>query len=311
MGYLYHGSQEANIKRLEPKKSTHGTYVYATPYKELAIIFSAKSGDDMTYALFRNDKNEAWKIVERIPEGFNTMFSNSSSIYTLNDKTFKDIHTGFAELVSEVGVNTNSEEKIDNVYEELKKLDQEGKIELYLYPNKPKEIPSDNSDLIQKELNQLKREGAPINKEVFERLILLHPELIGKVNEILKQNNIKDLFKKEDLIDIFENAIIFQSINPKREQYLKSSLIGISKIYPELLPELENKLSFLDQPKNAKIEYLVDKVSSILGNLIPTEFVEKTKKQYLLDRRNYSQIGQEIIDFAMKTKMDNEINFKK
>lgn len=37
------------------------------------------------------------------------MFSNSSSIYTLDDSTFKDIHTGFAEVVSEVGVDISSE----------------------------------------------------------------------------------------------------------------------------------------------------------------------------------------------------------
>ena len=78
MGYLYHGSSESNIQRLEPRKSTHGTYVYATPYKELAIIFSARAGDDMTYTLYRNEENGCWNIVERIPEGFNAMFSNSS-----------------------------------------------------------------------------------------------------------------------------------------------------------------------------------------------------------------------------------------
>ena len=39
MGKLYHGSLERGITRLEPHKSTHGKYVYATPYKELAIIF--------------------------------------------------------------------------------------------------------------------------------------------------------------------------------------------------------------------------------------------------------------------------------
>ena len=245
MGYLYHGSSKPNIKRLEPRKSTHGTFVYATPYKELAIIFSARAGDDMTYALYRNEENKCWNIVERVPEAFNTMFSNSSSIYTLNDTTFKDIHTGFAEVVSEVGVDTNSEERIDNVYDELKKLNKEGKIKLYLYPTKPKEIPFDNSDLIQKQLNQFKRNNSPIKKEGFNRLILLHPELIGKVNEILIKNNIENLFKKEDLIDLFENAVVMQSINPNKEQYLKSSIIEISKLYPELLPTLESKLSKL------------------------------------------------------------------
>lgn len=307
MGYLYHGSSESNIQRLEPRKSTHGTYVYATPYKELAIIFSARAGDDMTYTLYRNEENGCWNIVERIPEGFNAMFSNSSSIYTLDDSTFKDIHTGFAEVVSEVGVDTSSEERIDNVYDELKRLNQEGKIKLYMYPNRPKEMPFDNSDLIRKQLNQFKRNNSSITKNGFNRLILLHPDLINKVNEILIQNKVEDLFKKEDLIDLFENSVIMQSINPNREQYLKSSVIEISKLYPELLPILESKLSFLDQPKNVKISYLIDKISGMLVKPIPVGYIEQAKVHYLADERNFSQIGQEITDFAKKIKMADEI----
>lgn len=46
MGYLYHGSSVSGLKRLEPHKSTHGTYVYATPYKELTIIFSKRANND-------------------------------------------------------------------------------------------------------------------------------------------------------------------------------------------------------------------------------------------------------------------------
>lgn len=96
MGELYHGSYTSGIKRLEPKQSIHGTYVYATPYKELAIIFSGRCGDDMTYTLYREGEDEPWKIVERIPNGFDVMYSNESSLYILSDETFKDIHTGFA-----------------------------------------------------------------------------------------------------------------------------------------------------------------------------------------------------------------------
>lgn len=44
MGYLYHGSSENEMKRLESHKSAHGNYVCATPYKELAIIFSGRGG---------------------------------------------------------------------------------------------------------------------------------------------------------------------------------------------------------------------------------------------------------------------------
>ena len=33
MGELYHGSSTRGLTRLEPHKSTHGNYLYATKYK--------------------------------------------------------------------------------------------------------------------------------------------------------------------------------------------------------------------------------------------------------------------------------------
>ena len=58
MGIVYHGSKEHEIKRLEPRKSTHGVYVYATPEKVLALNFSGRCGDDLTYDIghFNTDK---------------------------------------------------------------------------------------------------------------------------------------------------------------------------------------------------------------------------------------------------------------
>ena len=64
MGEVYHGSSQSGISKLEPKKSTHGTFVYATPYKELAVIFSGRCGDDLTYTLYRESKNEPWKLAK-------------------------------------------------------------------------------------------------------------------------------------------------------------------------------------------------------------------------------------------------------
>ena len=70
MKILYHGSREHGLKRLEPRKSTHGVYVYATPEKVLALVFSSKCGDDLTYGLGRIGKNNPWNLVEKIPGAF-------------------------------------------------------------------------------------------------------------------------------------------------------------------------------------------------------------------------------------------------
>lgn len=307
MGELYHGSSQKGITRLEPHKSTHGNFVYATPYKELAIIFSARCGDDCTYALYRNGENEPWTIVERIPEAFNTMFSNSSSIYTLNDTTFKDIHTGFAEVVSEVGVNTNSEEHLDSVYDAIKNLANEGKIQLYTYPNKPKDIPMDSSDLIDKQIRQQQRNNQPITKESFERLILLHPYLIDKVNQKMDELNLNiKPYKKEDLIRLFENAVIKQAIYPEKEQYLKSVIISISNSYPELLPTLNEKITFLDKSKSEKISLLINNLSGVFPD-IPTNLIQQAKEIYSRDERSFSEIGREILEFSKKIKLAEQI----
>ena len=119
MGISYHGSNIKGLKRIEPHQSTHGNYVYATKLKELAYIFSGKAGDDCTYTLFRNSDSEPWQLVERVPDAFNVMYSGSAAIYTVSDTTFKDINTGFSELVSQTGVNINIEEDVNNIYDKI------------------------------------------------------------------------------------------------------------------------------------------------------------------------------------------------
>ena len=302
MGELYHGSSVKGITRLEPNSLTHGKYVYATPYKELAIIFSGKSGDKYKYALYRNNENEPWQMVERIPGAFDTMFSNSASIYTLDDVTFIDLHTGFSEVVSEVGVNINNEEFLPNVYDEIKKL-KEGKIQLYLYPNKPKEIPQDSSDLIDEEIKY----NSPVTRQSFERLVLLHPYLIDKINQKMIELNLNtEPYTKEDLISLFSNAVINQAIEPDREQYLKSIVISITSIYPDLLPRLNEKLSFFEKTREEKISFLIDELYRKFDD-IPMQLVQQVKEKYFSDARSFSQIGKEIMDFSRKMMLAEQI----
>ena len=290
MAIIYHGSSTRGLTRLEPHKSTHGNYLYATKYKELAIIFSSRCVDDCTYALYRNNNDEPWTLVERIPEAFNTMFSNNASIYTLDDSTFKDINTGFSELVSNVGVNVVSEEYIENVYIKIKELEQNGLVKLYTYPNKPREIPNDNSDLIDKEIRQNKRENKSITRNSFERLILLHPNLMKKINKKIIELNLEP-FNKNDLINLFEEAILKQAIYPNYEQYLNSIVISISKTYPELKQIFEQKLQFFNQTKQQQLEILFSKLNEY-----------PIKEQYINDERTFSEIGKEILKEIKKGK---------
>lgn len=311
MGHLYHGSSKSGIKKIEPHKSTHGSYVYATELKELAIIFSGRAGDDLTYSLFRNFKDEPWQLVERVPNGFETMFNNSSSIYTVKDTTFKDIKTGFVEVVSDVGVDVLSEEKIENVYQKVEELAEKGIIKIYYYPNKPTCIPQDDSDLIEIEIRQSERKNKEISRRTFERLLLLHPHLLQKVNAIASSKNPNFVpFKIEDLIDIFDQFMILQMIDTSREQFLKSSIISISTLYPKLTAILKEKIKLFDKSKEEKIAHLIDVFSKSVRN-IPQNWIDQAKQRYLNDSRPFSEIGKEIIDIYNKINaMEQLINKK-
>ena len=149
MGTVYHGSKTHGLTELTPHTSTHGTYVYATSDKRIAIVMSKRCGDDATYTLSTNDKG-GYDLVERLPGAFDKMFSNDFSLYTLDDSTFKDIHTGFNEVVSEVSVPVQKEEQYPKLIDAINDLQEEGLLDVYYYPYRPSNIPSDDMDIIEK-----------------------------------------------------------------------------------------------------------------------------------------------------------------
>lgn len=241
MGIVYHGSKEHGIKRLEPRKSTHGSYVYATPEKVLALHFSGRCGDDLTYSLghYGNDKNSPWDLVENIPGAFDKMYSNSSSIYSFSDKTFKDIHTGFQEVVSEEAVDVLNEEYCENVYQGLLEAEKEGKVRIYRYPNKPDSLKKDGSSILDVYRFYKKQLNKEISKNEFDRLVYLYPSLLPKINDLAQELGYEYHYEPSDIIEIFKNRIKRQLNNPEQEQYIDSSYISICNSYPELISQID------------------------------------------------------------------------
>lgn len=239
MEIVYHGSKEHGIKRMEPRKSTHGVYVYATPEKVLALHFSGRCGDDLTYSLghFSTDKNGPWELVENIPFAFDKMFSNSSSIYTLKGETFKDIHSGFKEVVSEVGVDVINEEYCENVYEGLLEAQREGLVKIYRFPNKPAGIKEDGSDILDKWRRCKYKLNMDFSKNEFDRLVYLYPNLLSKINELAKEFNYDYYYEPRDVIDLFSKRIERQLLDLDDEQYIESAYISICSSFPELKDE--------------------------------------------------------------------------
>lgn len=164
---VYHGSTQQGLKTIIKNKSTHGqAWVYATLSKAISTIFISNKGSNLYYYLSGDGtENNPIILVERKENMFKDIFNVSGSLYTLSGKNFISGKTGWsAELVSEYDEDVVHEEYIDNVFEKLKELNDEGELKLYLYPNRPPFLPKDNSDLIPKVIRWKKR---GINIEQF------------------------------------------------------------------------------------------------------------------------------------------------
>ena len=241
MGVVYHGSKEHGLKRIEPRKSTHGKYVYATEDRALAIHFSGRCGDDLTYDLghFDVDREGPWQLVENIPGAFEKMYANNSSIYTLSDETFEDAHTGFREVLSKTGVDVQGEELCPNVYEAILQLEKDGLLEIYRYPSKPAGLSMDGSHILDKMRHYKYDMGAKFNVHQFDRLAYLHPGLLPQINELADEFGVDVHYEIVDLVDLFRERVQRQLRDPEREQFIDSSYISICRAYPELKPFVE------------------------------------------------------------------------
>ena len=263
MGILYHGSSIHNMTRIEPRKSTHGQYVYATPIKSLAINFSGRCGDDLTYDIghFDSEQNGPYELVELIPGAFDKMYSNSASIYTIPDNTFKDIGTGFqGEVASEVGVNVINEDYYENVYNALLEEEKRDNLIIYRYPNKPKGMSKDGSDILDKFRNYKNNLNKEFTKNEFNRLVFLHPNLIDKINDLAKEFNYDYQYSVKDLIPLFKRGIECQIEDLKTEQYIDSAYKSMSDFYPELKGELDKLYdNYLNEINKNELNIMFDK----------------------------------------------------
>ena len=181
MEYVYHGSPLKDLRIIKGNISTHNKrLVYATASKAVATIFLSKKGNDLYYNLSGDGINYQIELVERKKGMFKEICNCDGYIYKLDAYNFNSELTSWsAEVVSFCDEKVISCEYIENVYDELIKLDNEGLIKLFLYPNRPNVIPLDNSDLIKKVIRWYK------NGYDLTNFYKLYPELKEKVVELL------------------------------------------------------------------------------------------------------------------------------
>ena len=218
MEYVYHGSKTHGIKTMTTHKSTHGNYVYATNDKTIAIVMAHKVGGDLTYSFGRMDNNEPFDLVERVPHAFDKMFDTDFSLYTLDASNFKDIHTGFNEVVSETDVEVLKEEVYPSLKDEIEKLAMEGKIKIYRYPERPEYIPEDDNDLL-KRAQKIYERIQDYDGKVTEmcRFIFLHPNLEDDIRAMFPDLNIPNY---EEIKEYYISA---KQNNPNHEFWIESA----------------------------------------------------------------------------------------
>lgn len=306
MEYLYHGSKQTGLTQLLPHRSTYGTYVHATPDQTLATVFSGKNGNDFLYALFRTSKQDPWQLVERIPGGFEANFHTKSSIYKLNADSFKDIATGFLELVSDQPVDVLEEELIEDVYQRLIELHEQNLIHIYFYPNRRKEIPEDDHDLVEKCLSWAKLDHKRLDATVFENLLFLHPKLLEAVNERAMEIQPDFVpFTPSDLLSIFDKQVFFQIIDPNKERFFTSASLQYLSIYPEWSTQIEEKMKVLEKSKEEQISFMIDVIANKFSYLSPSQILQ-VKNHYGQDPREVVQIGRELYSIYQALVCDQE-----
>ena len=132
---LYHVSNVPNLKVLKPRISTHGkAYVYATTNLEFALFFGGKES--------AGDFDGMYGIKEGIPFFYESYkgalkrrFDGAKCyIYEVDPSHFEKDKTSFkGEVVSEKPVKVLSCKEINNLYQYLLQLNENGKLQLRFF----------------------------------------------------------------------------------------------------------------------------------------------------------------------------------
>lgn len=190
---LYRGTKISGLKIMEPRKVNHGeAYVYATTDKIEALIYSVKGGNLNYTNIYGYDDGKRC-LIERKKDALKNIFQTEGRYYILDDSTFikhNELGVGDNEYISKEKVKVLDEIIIPNVYEYLKELEKNKKLKIYLYPDRPKEYPKDDSDLIECAIIMY-LQGTNID-DSFEMLEKYHPELHDRIieyKEYIKSNS--------------------------------------------------------------------------------------------------------------------------
>jgi len=192
--FVYHSSKIQGLRVIEPHFGTHNKcWVYATKEIATAAMFLGDN-DDLICQIYSN-KNGVPFICERFEGALDLAYKNKTgSIYILSGKNFKKGQTTWPdEVVSEYPEQVLKEIVVNNAEDMLRKLESEGKILIYMFPNTPPNVqPSDKSDVIQRGITWTINFG----EDTLDEIEKYHPDVLPRVLNGLKEQNYKFKTKK-------------------------------------------------------------------------------------------------------------------
>lgn len=263
-GIVYHASKIEGLSELNPSKSqhkiTHGkNFLYASSSKELAMFMSMRITDLYSVTDGQGTVENPAIFVERLPGIFDKYLHQPTNIYTLNAQDFYQGTSWQGEVITEKEQQILSSEYIPDVYSELEKLEKNGTVKLYHYPDRPPEIPKDNSDLIQSMMLPIYRSTQDLG--IVRKMLQTYPKLFPKIIKSLiteKLNNLKKTISNK-LQPTRKQKLLPSGSEKDHTKKDKSYVESLKVDYLTLEQQAENSKKFLkntpslDGSKNLQI----------------------------------------------------------
>lgn len=184
---VYHGSPNGDIEELVAHKSTHQKEcIYATDNKVIALLFMGKGNGDLDTKIMINGKLQ---LVERREGILNDLYNKDGYLYELDGTTFSHYeYLWSGEVISfERRIKPIKKIYYENILNSIVEEEKKGNIVIYRYPNRPKDIPLDNSDLIDKFID-FEKSGL---KGALNHMLNIYPEFAPIVKEKMDKNKLR------------------------------------------------------------------------------------------------------------------------
>lgn len=181
---VYHGSPNGNIEVLTAHQSTHlKECIYATENKVVAFLFMGKGNGDLDTQIA--NVNGKLELVERRAGVLESLYNKDGYLYELDGSTFNhyDYLWSFEMISFEKKIKPIRKTYYPNILSAINKEEEKGNITIYRYPDRPKYMPLDNSDLIEKYISFEKR-GL---QNSINRLLSIYPEFTELIEEKMKE----------------------------------------------------------------------------------------------------------------------------